>query len=274
MKRAAFLFVLIALVMWLVQITPAETGTGTGKQPTESNSNPAALPTPTPPESCCADPNESDPHWECFGNSCVQVSGCGVNVDCATCGCDPAQEWVCLSNGGQWNPLNCTCNYTCDPTGSQQQACLSQGGYWDSLNCLCYYGPTCDPTGALEQACIAAGRTWNESTCTCEDVTICVCDDPVLIGTDEYPYEYCDGYYYQYCTDTYYHYQANCEGPCGPSYWTEHTSSCISFGEYCGDDGGGGTDECWITGDCWCDEWWGICCEWDDCYPIEELPTS
>jgi hypothetical protein len=149
---------------------------------------------------------------------------------------------------------------------------LSEGGSWDPYSCTCsYYG--CDPTGSQQQACINAGRVWDQNTCTCGASTVCVCEDEELVGTDTYDYDYCDGYYYQYCTVTYYDYYQYCEGTsCGPRYRTEEVSSCYSYYEYCGGGGGGGGGggSCWDTGDCWCDDWWGICCEYDYCYYMEE----
>ena len=263
MKRAGLLLVLITLVIWLAQAAPAEAGIDAGKEFTASTSITAEAEMALPQGSCCVNPDETDPHWECFDGACVQVSGCGQSVNCAMCGCSSTDEWVCINNGGYWDSTTCTCDYSCDPYGTQQQACLSEGGYWDSFNCVCYYDSGCDPTGAQQQACINAGRQWDQATCTCTDTNVCVCYDPELVGYDQYDYEYCDGYYYQYCTDTYYDYYQYCEGSCGPRSWTEQVTSCYSYGEYCG---GGG---CWDTGDCWCDDWWGICCEYDYCYEID-----
>lgn len=275
MKKAGLLLVLIALVIWLAQAgPPVEAGIEAGKQLTASTSNTAVPETALPQNSCCADPNETDPHWECFDGACVQVSSCGQSVNCATCGCSSTDEYACINNGGIWDSATCTCDYSCDPNGTLQQACLSEGGNWDQFNCVCYFDTGCDPTGAQQAACTAAGRHWDQATCTCADTDVCACYDPELIGTDQYQFEYCDGYYYQYCTDTYYDYFQECDGTCGSRYWTEEVISCYSYYEPCGGGdgggGGGGGGDCWDTGDCWCDDWWGICCEYDDCYYMDQ----
>ena len=270
MKRAGLLLLLITLVIWLAQAAPAEAGIEAGKQLTASTSNTAAPAMALPQGSCCVNPGDTDPHWECFDGACVQVSGCGQSVNCATCGCSSTDEWACINNGGYWDSYSCTCDYSCDPYGTQQQSCLNQGGYWDSFNCVCNYDTGCDPTGSQRQACINSGGQWDQATCTCGETNVCVCYDEELVGYDQYDYEYCDGYYYQYCTDTYYDYYQYCEGSCGPRSWTEQVTSCYSYGEYCGGGGGGGGGgDCWDTGDCWCDDWWGICCEYDYCYEID-----
>ena len=268
MNRAGLLLVLMTLVIWLGQPNPAEAVIESGvRLPATPDTATSAM--ALPQDSCCIDPSETDPHWECFDGACVQVTGCGQNVNCATCGCSSSEEWACINNGGYWDPNLCFCEYGCDPTGSQQQACISEGGVWDSFFCTCDYG--CDPTGAQQQACISAGWQWDQETCTCTETNVCVCYEAELISYEQYYYDYCDGYYYQYCTDTYWTYYQYCEGSCGPRQWTENVFSCYSFGEYCGGGGGGGGGSCWDTGECWCDDWWGICCEWDYCYEMEQF---
>jgi len=276
MKRALLLLVMVPLVAWLAQGSsanykrqPAALAPALNAAPAA----PAALPNaPLPQDSCCADPNQTDPHYECFSGACYQVSGCGTSVDCASCGCSPDDEWTCLNNGGSWDSYSCTCEYSCDPYGTQQQSCLSEGGYWDAYNCICDYGTGCDPTGSQRQACLDAGRQWSDISCTCGDTDVCVCEDEEMVGYDEYSYGYCDGYYYYYCTDTYYDYYQYCDGTCGPRSWTEEYTDCYPA-DYCGDwggGGGGGGGSCWDTGDCWCDDWWGVCCEYDYCYEEDE----
>jgi hypothetical protein len=269
MKRALILLVLVVTVAWLAQGSSANDT----RQPAAASDplNAAAPNAPlTPQGACCLNAGDTDPHWECFEGACYQVSGCGPNVNCSTCGCNPDDEWACINYGGYWDSYSCTCDYGCDPDGSQQRSCVAGGGTWDSYYCTCDYG--CDPTGSQRQACLNAGRQWDDINCICSDTDVCVCDEEELVGYDSYDFEYCDGYYYQYCTDTYYDYYQYCDGTCGPRYWTEEVMSCYSYGEYCGDGGGGGGGgDCWSTGDCWCDDWWGICCEWDYCYEEEEF---
>ncbi len=268
MKRAGLLLVLMALVIWLAQATPAEAGFEAGKQLTASVSNTAEPAMALPQGACCLNPGDTDPHWECFEGACLQVSGCGQNVNCATCGCSSTEEWNCINNGGSWDPNTCYCQYGCDPTGSQQQACMNQGGSWDPNSCTCsFYG--CDPTGSQRQACESQGRDWDPVNCICSDTNVCICFEPEQVGYDQYDYEYCDGYYYQYCTVTYRDYYQYCEGSCSPRSWTEEVTSCYSYGDYCGGGGDPGGGDCWYTGDCWCDDWWGICCEYDYCYEME-----
>lgn len=270
MKRALLLMVLVVLVAWLAQGSSANARREPAAAAPALNAAPAPN-APLPQDSCCADPSQTDPHWECFSGACYQVSGCGSNVDCATCGCSPDDEWTCLNNGGYWDSNSCSCEYSCDPYGTQQQSCLNEGGYWDPYNCFCDYGTGCDPTGSQQQACLDAGRVWSQVSCTCADSDVCVCDEEEMTGYNQYYYEYCDGYYYYYCTDTYYDYYQYCDGTCGPRSWTEEYLDCYSYGEYCGGGGGGGGGgSCWDTGDCWCDDWWGICCEYDYCYEMEE----
>src|SRR5215471_8762150 len=52
-------------------------------------------------QSCCLG-GQTDPHNECVGGQCQQVSGCGTNVDCTTCSCDPdgSKQYVCVQSGG------------------------------------------------------------------------------------------------------------------------------------------------------------------------------
>jgi len=269
MKRALILLVLVVTVAWLAQGSSANDGREPAAASDPLNAAVANVPL-TPQSACCLNPGDTDPHWECFDGTCFQASGCGPNVNCATCDCSSTDEWNCINNGGYWNSASCFCEYGCDPTGSQQQACMSEGGSWDPNSCTCsFYG--CDPTGSQRQACESQGRDWDPINCICSDTNVCVCFEPEQVGYDQYDYEYCDGYYYQYCTVTYRDYYQECEGSCSSRYWTEEVTSCYSYGEYCGGGGGGGGGggSCWDTGDCWCDEWWGICCEYDYCYEEE-----
>jgi len=267
MKRALLLMIMIVLVAWLAGTSSANDKRESALASAAAPSLNAAAPNAPLQGSCCSNPGDTNPHWECFDGTCSQVYSCGPNVDCATCACSSSDEWNCINNGGYWDPYSCYCDYSCDPTGSQQQSCLAQEGYWDPDSCTCsFYG--CDPTGSEEQSCINQGRHWDPDTCTCGFATVCACDEEELVGQDSYDYDYCDGYYYQYCTITYYDYYQDCDSPCGPRYRTEEVTSCYSYYEYCGDGGGGGGGggDCWDTGDCWCDDWWGVCCEYDYCY--------
>lgn len=235
MKRLILLISLVILVAWLALGAQASGTPEPGKSPAAGTATAAAA----PDDSCCANPGETDPHWECLAGTCYQVSTCGYSVDCSTCGCDPFDEWSCINSGGYWDPNTCSCDYSCDPTGWEQQQCISQGRTWDALHCIC------------------------------TDTNVCLCDDPVLINTDTYSYSYCDGYSINYCEDVVYTYAINCESPCGYSQFTHEESSCFTFGEYCGSSGGGGGD-CWEDGTCWCDFDWGYCCDDDGyCYEIE-----
>jgi hypothetical protein len=262
MKRSLFLLAIVTLVVWLAQGAPSLPSMPSGA-PLRVNSPSAS--SAAPQNTCCLIAGETDPHWECFAGACYQMGGCGPNVDCSTCGCDPVEESACIYDGGYWDSTTCTCDYGCDPNGTEQQACISAGGYWDPANCTCTN--LCDPTGSEEQACTSAGRHWDPVTCTCGAATVCVCEPQQLIDYQEYEVDYCDGYYYQYCTDAFYTYEQDCDSPCGYRQWTEEYFSCYSFGEYCGGGGGGGGGgDCWDTGDCWCDSDWGICCEYDYCY--------
>lgn len=243
MKRGFVLLALVALVVWLVNATPI------GVQSAPASSAPvAAAPEPVAPvDECCAEPNESDPHWECFNNTCMQFNGCGVNVDCSTCGCDIWEEWACINDGGDWDPFTCTCTYGCDPDGSQEAYCWSIEGEWDPFTCTCYPPTQCNP------------------------------GPPILTYSDNWSDYYCDGYQWvdcEYGCDTYVQY---CQNGSVYNQWTECTSTCFPSGEYCG--GGGGGDDCgtWYRpdskdgqnlapnnmDDCWCDSDWGICCDWD-----------
>ena len=80
---------------------------------------------------------ETDPHWGCVDNQCVEVYACGVD-DCSACpGCDPNEESWCLMNGGTWNSSNCTCELPqCDPYEEQQ--CVNDWGEWDPATCSCW----------------------------------------------------------------------------------------------------------------------------------------
>ena len=136
MKRGFVLLALVVLVVWLASAAP----TGVQSAPTELAPEPGlAAPNAIAPQQqqCCADPNESDPHWECFNNTCLQVNGCGVSVDCTTCGCDPAGGMQCILNGGYWDPNTCTCTYGCDPGGFGEAQCWASGGDWDPYTCIC-----------------------------------------------------------------------------------------------------------------------------------------
>src|SRR6185436_2910453 len=121
MKRALILLVLVVTVAWLAQGSSAnDKREPAGTAPTL---NAAAVNAPLPQGTCCLN-GETDTHWECFDGACYQVSGCGSNVNCATCGGSSSDEWNCVQHGGYWHPDYCSCDYGCDPPGSQQQSCL------------------------------------------------------------------------------------------------------------------------------------------------------
>jgi hypothetical protein len=195
MRRAILLLVLVALVGWLAQnSSAARDKIDPGKTTPAPNATAANAALNAPPQdTCCPNPGEEDPHWECFDGTCFQAPGCGQSVNCASCGCSSSDEWACINGGGYWDPYSCTCDYGCDPTGSQQGSCVSQGGYWDPYYCVCNY--PCDPTGSQQQACLNAGRQWDAVNCICHDTDVCVCYEEELIGYEEYYYDYCDGYY-------------------------------------------------------------------------------
>ncbi len=117
MRRLALLLGLIVFVLWL------DTG-GFGSFASAS-ARAAAL------------EGETDPHWGCVDNQCVEIYACGID-DCSACpGCDPAQESACLSNGGSWDPVSCTCTMpTCYE--SDEQACINDWGQWDPSTCTCW----------------------------------------------------------------------------------------------------------------------------------------
>jgi hypothetical protein len=78
----------------------------------------------------------TSPHWGCVDNQCVQIFECGVD-DCSACqGCNPDDEWICLSQGGMWDPNTCTCRQpTCNPF--DEQDCANDWGEWDPWRCAC-----------------------------------------------------------------------------------------------------------------------------------------
>ena len=230
MKRAGLLLVLVTLVIWLAQATPVEAGLDSGDRTTASTSNTAAPSAALPQGSCCANPGETDPHWECFDGACVQVSGCGQNVNCASCGCNSTEEWACITNGGYWDPYTCTCEYSCDPDGSQESACYWEGGTWDQYNCICY-PPQCNPGPPIE--------TYSEHW---------------------WDY-YCNGYVFVDCENWCSHYVQYCQDGSVYDQWTECTDTCIPSDDYCG--GGGGCLD-W----CYCEDGW--CCDWDYCWEEED----
>lgn len=244
MKRALFLLVLVMLVVWLAQDAPATGNPGSVKDAATLNSAASTAAAPSAAanvaalqESCCLNPGETDPHWECFSGACYQVSGCGENVNCANCGCDPNAEWACINDGGEWDPYSCSCSYSCDPGGYNESYCWQTGGSWDPWSCTCD-PPECNP------------------------------GQPYETYSDHWRDYYCDGYYYVDCDNWCSHYEQYCQDGSLYNQWTECTSSCIPSDDYCGDDDGGGG--CWDGGDCWCDWDWGICCDEDYCYDMEE----
>jgi hypothetical protein len=243
MKRGFVLLALVVLVVWLASAAP----TGVKSAPTELAPQPvlAAPNAVVPQEQCCADPNESDPHWECFSNTCLQVNGCGPNVNCATCGCDPFEELACVSDGGDWDPNTCTCSYSCDPGGYEEAYCWSMGGNWNPITCTCTE-PQCNP------------------------------GTPQITYTDHWTDSYCDGYW-QTCDHTCDHYVQRCQDNSIYQEWEVCFSYCDQ-GDWCGGGGGDdpgncatyrpGSDKNKAPGlnnldDCWCDEEYGICCDWD-----------
>src|SRR5215213_3494569 len=135
MKKASLLIALIAFVIWLAHGTTKNTE---GKSVIEAPSPPAVAYTDCgTQQSCCLNPNETDPHWECWDGACYCMSGCGSSVDCLSCGCDPYEEWACIGDGGYWDPFLCMCEYGCDSDGSQQAYCFAIGGTWDPFSCTC-----------------------------------------------------------------------------------------------------------------------------------------
>jgi hypothetical protein len=247
MKRGFVLLALVVLVLWLATSAPG------GVQSAPSTPAPTAPAAQAPEDQCCLDPNETDPHWECFNNTCLQVNDCGPNADCTTCGCDPVEEWNCISNGGDWNPVNCTCTYGCDPGGTQEAWCWAMGGTWDPFTCTCY-PPPCNP------------------------------GPPEVQYTEDWSDYYCDGYEWIDCDHTCWHYVQYCQDGSVYNQWTECTATCVGSGEYCGDGGGGGGGgggDCeWYrpdstdskpgqntapnqADDCFCVWEWGICCDYE-----------
>ncbi|HEV7683972.1 MAG TPA: hypothetical protein VGO68_17710 [Pyrinomonadaceae bacterium] len=253
MKRAFVLMALVALVVWLADAAP----TGVKSAPADLAAQPemVAPSALAPQEQCCLNPNETDPHSECFNNTCLQVNGCGTNVNCATCGCDPIDESSCLLNGGTWDSFFCSCSYGCDPGGYGQAECWSSGGTWNSNSCTCT-PHQCNP-GPREY--------WNS------------------VSWPDLPY--CDGMNMLECETTFTTYVRYCQDGSVYGFSSESVSTCL-VGEPCGG-GGGDPGECWPSyrpdsknanepglnnvGDCWCDQDWGYCCDWDwNCWEIEE----
>jgi len=251
MKRRLFLLALLMLVTWLAYAAPAsEAGSErlvvSAGAPSLNDAAPAAARANAAPvaaplsaalqDSCCADPNQTDPHWECFDGACVQVNGCGTNVNCATCGCSSSQEWTCINNGGTWDSYTCTCDYSCDPYGQQEANCYYSGGTWDPYNCICY-PPQCNPGPPIT----TYSYYW-----------------------DDY---YCNGTYWVDCSNVCHHKVRYCQDGSIYSEGDECTNSCVVSDEYCGGGGGGGGGggDCWDW--CWCEDGW--CCDWDYCWEEE-----
>ncbi len=84
MKRACFLLALVILVIWLAHGAPA--GNSSTAPRDVSVPATAASSNAVPQQSCCVNQGDTDPHRECFDGACYQVSGCGQNVNCASCG--------------------------------------------------------------------------------------------------------------------------------------------------------------------------------------------
>jgi hypothetical protein len=250
MKRGFVLLALVVLVVGLAIAMPADVK----KASSNAASAPATVKPAVPEEQCCLNENETDPHMECFNHTCVEVNGCGPNVDCTTCGCDPYEEWACISNGGDWDPYLCSCTYGCDPDGSGEADCWSIGGTWDPFTCICY-PPQCNP------------------------------GPPQIAYTQQWSDYYCDGYHWVDCENTCIHYVQYCQDGSIYNQWTECTSVCVPSGDSCGPGGGGDPGDCDIyyrpggkdnetpttngLSDCWCVFDWGICCDSDSyCWEI------
>jgi len=250
MKRASVLLALLVLIVWLAHGAPAGIRNKSGKEASVRDSVAATRDTVSTTgcdgsQSCCVNQGETDPHWECLDGACYCVSGCGSNVDCATCGCNPDDRWACINNGGYWDDYTCTCDYSCDPDGSQQAYCTSIGGTWDAATCSCQPAP-CNP--GPEQ------MTWQSGETDCS---------------------YCESYDWQDCTCWTEEYTRYCQdGTTVYSTRYEAKRFCYSADEYCdpggGGGGGGGGGSCWDTGECYCDYDYGYCCEYDYCWLMEE----
>jgi hypothetical protein len=199
-RRVSILFVLVVLVLWQVHADPQQAKGNLTAPWFYSRSAPAA-----PQEMCCENPNETDPHSECVDGACTTVSGCGVS-DCSGCeGCDPAEEWSCINDGGNWDPNTCTCDFSCDPTGSMESECIYSGGTWDPFSCSCTPWQ-CNP-GPPEL-----------------DNTVCSSNT----GCD---YDWCYEVTCESCTYTYVQY---CEDGSLYDTWTEDTGTqCYYTGYYC-----------------------------------------
>jgi len=192
--------VMVLLVIWLARGAPRSEVRHLNKD--WSVSRAAA-----PPSGCCTNQNETDPHDECVGGTCMSVSGCGVS-DCSSCGCDPGEELYCISQGGFWDPALCSCTI--------------------------YTG--CDPDGSLEAQCNQMEGEWDPSTCTC---TTGGCSPilPYPVGPPEYDYfSYCDGSYWVDCVDVYQPMVLMCDEDEYGRYTDFQGEYCQQSEDYCGSD--------------------------------------
>ena len=100
---------------------------------------------------------ETNQHWGCYENQCVEIYECGVD-DCSACqGCDPNQEYQCVAEGRIWDPETCTCHDPiCDPW--VEQDCVNAWGTWDPSTCTC--SNTCNPQPAVELGCDERQEVW------------------------------------------------------------------------------------------------------------------
>jgi hypothetical protein len=104
------------------------------------------------------------PHWGCVDNQCVEIYECGFD-DCTECeGCDPDEEWACISSGREWDPSTCAClNPVCNPF--DEQDCVDDWGTWDPSTCSCINA--CNAGEAQE---VDSWDDWTFLGCTgCEE---------------------------------------------------------------------------------------------------------
>jgi hypothetical protein len=169
MRRALLLMALVTAVIWLIKATPAEVKSEFRAAATSSG--PIAAP-PAPMQDPCG-------------------------------GCDPNEEYNCVSSGGSWDPNTCFCTYpSCDPY--QEQDCYFNGGTWDGYPyCTCTYA--CNP------------------------------GPPQQVGQTSVSYDYCDGWEIWSCDGTWTDYEQYCQDGSVYNSWTEYVESCYSTGAPCGD---------------------------------------
>jgi hypothetical protein len=166
------------------------------------------------------------------------ADSCPLNDPCAQDACCTDHETACINEGGDWDSINCVCNFSCDPGGYLEADCFDSGGDWDADTCTCQT-TVCNP-GAPEQYEIDQGYEQP-------------CRDGYLV--DRWWHTYL---YVQYCQD-------------GTVYnsWVQTAEETSPTGEPCdpvGGGGGGGGDDCWYDLDCWCAENPGDPdCGYDDC---------